>query len=351
MKPIFILVAALGGCAARGGPRAVRVRNAAGAPTYDPAQPLRVLSWNVQYCAGTTQHFFYDGGLAVSAVAPRRASVRRTVEEVAAVIAAEAPDVVLLQEVDRASRRTGFVDQHARLLAALGGKYGCETSAWYWRVAYVPSPRQEHVGTVSMHLSVFSRFALASARRVPLPLLREPLYRRIFNLRRAVLDVRLATADGGPGLALLNTHLSAFSGADGTLAKQVGVLRALTAELDAPAAGGGQWVLAGDMNSLPPGVPADRHLEASEAALYGEAESPLAPLYADCIAVLPLGAMTDAQSAPAYFTYKPFHASSADRTIDHAFVGRAVEVANARVVALPEWLSDHLPLVLDLRCR
>ena len=42
--------------------RGVPVHNIPSAPVWDGSRPLRVVSWNVQYCAGIEQHFFYDGG-------------------------------------------------------------------------------------------------------------------------------------------------------------------------------------------------------------------------------------------------------------------------------------------------
>jgi len=113
------------------------------------------------------------------------------------------------------------------------------------------------------------------------------------------------------------------------------------------------WVLAGDLNSLPPGVPPSRHLHASEAALYGEAETPIATLYNSKLGtpVLPPLQLADPATAAKWFSYKPFEASSADRTIDHAFVGGQFAVASAKVVPVPGWPSDHAPIVMDLRRR
>jgi endonuclease/exonuclease/phosphatase family metal-dependent hydrolase len=202
-----VLVLLLGGAAALAPPPASRLRrwgsffrterqvkvvNAPDAPLWSEAEPLKVLSWNVQYAADIRQHFFYDGGMAVSAP---RTDVELTLRNLAQTIRDVDPDVVLLQEVDRGSRRTCHIDQHARLLAATG--YGCHTSAAYWRVPYVPHPKHEHVGKVNMHLSTFSRFQLGGATRVQLPLLDESRVRRLFNLKRAILDVSLQTAGGG----------------------------------------------------------------------------------------------------------------------------------------------------------
>jgi hypothetical protein len=79
--------------------------------------------------------------------------------------------------------------------------------------------------------------------------------------------------DNGKELALLNTHLSAFSNNDGTLFEQVGQIdRHLMALEDSGVA----WVLGGDFNALPPGDDVKRLAE--EGASYGP-ETPMTKLY------------------------------------------------------------------------
>lgn len=346
----FVAAIVLGALCVRAGPSIrrtrVRVVNGAASPPYDPSRPLRVLSWNLQYCAGTERHFFYDGGRAVAT--PRKV-VRSKVREIADAVKAADADIVLLQEVDRRSLRTGLIDEHRALLRALedgGCGYSSHCSAWYWRVPWVPAPRWRHVGLINMHLSVFSRFRLNAASRVRLPLLQESRVRRMFNLRRCVLHTGVDVADGRV-LELLNTHLSAFSRGDGTLEKQVDILRVLGAGCEA--ANSGRWLLAGDFNSLPPGVDASRTLEAAEAALYSESASPIEPLYAEWTPVLPPDELAagDGRAAP-WHTYKPFQACEADRTIDHAFVGSGMRVLSRSVLTMPSWPSDHLPVLTEV---
>ena len=67
--------------------------NDAKAPTYDGAKPLKVCVWNVQYGAGIRQHYFYDGGDAVSAP---RDEVEQGIKKIGDAITAIDPDVVLL---------------------------------------------------------------------------------------------------------------------------------------------------------------------------------------------------------------------------------------------------------------
>ena len=89
-------------------------------PTLQAGQSLRVLVWNLQF-AGTTKHqFFYDDGEAVH-VPP--GDVTWALDEIAKVIAEVDPDIMLLQEIDRGSDRTG------RCRSTCGGMHRLCTAA------------------------------------------------------------------------------------------------------------------------------------------------------------------------------------------------------------------------------
>lgn len=293
---------------------------------------FRLVSWNIQYAAGRSRRMFYDGGTGVRVTAEE---VRAVLAGIAGEIRALAPDVVLLQEVDRGSDRTARIDQHAWLAGALA--LPVDVSTPYHRNAYVPHPPHEHLGRVDMHLSVFSRFAVTEARRTPLALLDESPVRQAFNLRRALLELRLACAAGGE-LWLGNTHLSAFSFGDGTLATQARQVADAAARADQA---GARWAVAGDFNALPPGDDPGRLGE--DASLYPESVSPLAPLFARGRAATGDGGLLH----PAGRTWVPWGSNLADRTLDYVFFGPGLRaVAHLAAAAGAQW-SDHLPLVTD----
>ena len=313
---------------------AVPVTCAPDAPALPSGAPIKVLVWNIQYSAGRSHHFFYDGGEAVHV---SRDDVRSTLEAVAAVIREHNPDIVLLQEVDRGSDRTQRIDQHTELLKLT--PYPCHAATPYHRVRYVPHPGHNHLGKVDMNLSVFSRYQLGTAERVQLALLDEPWWRKAFNLRRALLTVD-APIEGGGTLRLLNTHLSAFSKGDGTLGKQM-------AQLDAAATTAEQaglpWVLAGDLNALAPGD--DPQRLGADAAWYAEANTPVGLLFGRHHSVIPEPLY---RSEPKrFYTYLPFGAAEPDRTLDYAFVGRKVAVTDFEVIQATD-ISDHLPIVFTI---
>jgi endonuclease/exonuclease/phosphatase family metal-dependent hydrolase len=304
------------------------VSGSADARVLAPGEPFSLLSWNIQFSAGRTRHFFFDGGPDVWVPS---AEVTAVLEGLRA--DTRGYDLLLLQEVDRGSDRTGRIDE----LGALVSDAAAWASACYHRSRWVPVPPRRPLGRVDMHLAVVSRLALSAAERRALPPLAEPWWRRAFNLRRAILHVDVPLADGR-SLAVAVTHLSAFSRGDGTLPRQVAVLRAW---MEAQETAGRPFVLAGDLNLLPPDDDPSRLPDAEQ---YADAAPPIAALASRWRSVLPL----DRPADPALWTYQPY-GRTADRTLDYVFVSDDVEVLDAQV--LPTSLSDHLPIRAHLCVR
>lgn len=178
---------------------------AADAPPARTPAALRVLTYNIHHGAGA------DGVL--------------DLERIARVIRSAEPDLVALQEVDVNTRRSGGVDQaaklgeltgmHASFAKAMdydGGQYGC---------------------------AILSRRRPVEARRHPLPADegREP---------RVLAEVRVTAGDepGAPPVVFLGTHLDHASEAQRL--SQVREIERVTSRIDGPAV-----ILAGDLNARP----------------------------------------------------------------------------------------------------
>jgi endonuclease/exonuclease/phosphatase family metal-dependent hydrolase len=307
-------------------------------PEMPRARPVKVLAWNVQFSAGRTQRFFYDGGDAVSVPLDR---VDNTIDGLIETVKRHDPDIVLWQEIDRDSARTGRVDQYKRLLEAL--PYPCHASTPYHRALYVPTPPHEHLGRVDMHLAVFSRYRIDQATRFQLPLLQESWVRQIFNLRRALMALRFPVEGGGSFMAY-NTHLSAFSRGDGTLERQVAMIRA---HLDEAGRANTPWLLAGDLNSLPPGDDPSRLGE--DGVLYTDAAPPIQPLFDSYTPAVPLNELLS--NPQPWRTYVPFGADRTDRVIDYMFYGQGVVPHTYSVDSNAIELSDHIPLISEFSLR
>jgi len=287
-----------------------------------------VVSWNLQYAAGRKQHFFYDGGEAVSVP---ESEVSETLAGITAALHKLSPDITLLQEVDRSSERTGGIDQLPPYQAATDAR--CQLSTPYHRSPFVPHPLRRPLGRVDMHLAVLTPAGLAAGQRHALPLLNESRLRQMFNLKRALLTAELPVAGLSQNLAIAVSHLSAFSAGDGTLQEQLTVLREWMDQRspDQP------WILGADLNAIPPGDDPSRLKAHSES--YRTAQPALESLLKAHKSVFsrPLD--------PESRTYLPFGASEPDRTIDYIFYGGPLELRGARVAREYSTLSDHLPLV------
>lgn len=290
---------------------------------------LRVVSWNVQFCGGRAEPYFYEGG---TRVAVPLADQERALRGVVEVLRALEADVVLLQEVDRGSRRTGGMDQLARLLHDLPG-YAATTAAVH-RNHFVPYPWPP-LGRMNLHVATLSRSSSSVSSRISLPALREPKVRAHFNLHRALLTTGIPLADGRT-LQVGNTHLSAFSGGDDTLPRQLRIVGEWLGHAGEPA------VLGGDFNLLPPGddpgrLPSDRDDHPRDRteidAFFAAHTSVLAP---------------SGQLRPGTGTYLPPGSSAPDRTLDWIFTSARLRPIRAWVEAVDPFVSDHWPVVADL---
>ena len=306
-----------------------------------------MVTWNVQFAANTDCHFFYEGGSLTSV--PSKQQVITTLDALAERLAALDADIVLLQEIDRGSRRSWYVDEHVELRQRLPA-YKCAASTWYWKMPWVPAPLgmgKEMLGRVDVHLSILSKYTLSNVRRVALPPIQsDGCVQRCFNLRRAVQRVTLPAVDG-KDVTILNTHLSAFTNGDGTVEAQVDVLRALIARA------GPRWLLAGDFNAMPPGVSAVG-LTGQAAIEYPvlEAQSAIAPLFEIGASAIPLEQLTDASTRANHFSLKYYGVALPELTVDYVFFAPgAWKVKAARVVREGGWPSDHAPVLAALQAQ
>ena len=297
-------------------------------------KPLRLLSWNLQFAGSRKHHFFYDGGQAVHV--PDR-DVENTLKQITHILKTRNPDFALLQEIDRHSDRTGNIDQLESLKAYSQSVSWVSTP--YHKVPYVPHPSHEPMGRVNLNLGTLSKYEILSARRHQLALLDEPRWRQFFNLKRAILETIIPIGVGAnrPHLILGNTHLSAFSGGDGTLNKQITQIEAWIKSIpkDQP------WILAGDFNLLPPGDSSSRL--GDDASLYADTENPIERLTRKYKHAFP-----DVLSVQAR-TYLPFGSGEPDRKIDYIFYGGPITVDSAEVLREASTISDHLPLEINFR--
>ncbi len=315
----------------------------ADAPVVPRGQNLKVMSYNVQFMAGKGYVFFFDlPDDSGPDERPTPADVAHTIDEVARVIRAEDPDIILLQEVDDGAKRTDYEDQLSRLLSKLPATYGCHSSTFYWKARFVPHRRI--MGAVGMKLSTISKYRITSAVRHSLtPVPRNPLVRQ-FHPKRAILETRVPV-EGGKDLVVLNLHFEAFPQDSDVMRKQVARLEALLSDLDRS---GHRWLVGGDFNLLPPGQYA--RLPVGQRAAYCE-NTEMKALYAGH-QVCPTLENLDGSDRSRWFTHFPNDpgVSGPDRTIDYMILPRETQVLETHVRQQDTLdISDHLPLVVTFR--
>ena len=309
------------------------------APTLSAGQRIKVYNQNVQFMAGKNYVFFYDLPNSMGPdERPSSNDIETTLNGLASLIKQQNPDIILLQEVDDGAKRTGYADQLAQLLALLPAEYACHASSFYWKASYLPHPRI--MGAVGTKLSIISKYQISSATRIQLSLIPQDPISQLFNFKRALFDVRLPVKDSTE-LAVLNTHLSAFSKGTDTLNKQVTQINQRLTSLNQAKK---PWLLAGDFNLLPPNSYATL---ATEQQHYYETSSAITTLYQQHLAIPKLEA-TQSNERHRWFTYFPnaTHINQPDRTIDYLFHSSQLTMHDAFVEQQHSLtLSDHMPLI------
>ena len=207
------------------------------------AKPIDIISWNIGYCGlGAGQDFFMDGGTMV------RPSNKKEVEEnlagVIQTLKQNPADFYLIQELDKSSKRSYYIDQTAVLAEAL------DTALAYtynFKASYVPYPLPP-IGKVASGIGLFTRYPFTEAYRFALPVpFKWPV--STVNLKRCMLITRFPL-ECGKELVIAVLHLEAYDEGEGKIAQTKAVVDFICAEYEA-----GNYVIAGgDFNQTFPGT-------------------------------------------------------------------------------------------------
>ena len=332
------------------------VRCAKDAPAWTTGSSLKVMSYNVQYMASKNYVFFYDIDVEdperlaavesenkVVASQPAAEDVHWTLEQVAAVIRSENPDIVLLQEVNGGDdSRTHYIDQVTELLARLpGDMYPCQSETPYWKAEFIVHPNI--LGPVNMQLLTLSKYRITRSVRHQLPRIARNFLLEPFHFQRALLESHIAT-DQGHSLALLNTHFDAWGEGTDIMRRQIARTESILGRLDKEQT---PWILGGDLNLLPPDNNRQRtSILAAGTGDYSEIPE-LAPLYEKYRGVPSLEQLATEDSS-AWYTHFPNDPTvpGPDRTIDYLFYSDQWNLVDAWVRQEDTLqISDHLPVI------
>ena len=307
----------------------------ASAPLLLPGQALKVMSWNVQFLAGKRYVFWFNAAQGQDE-RPSREDLAYTLDEVVRVIRDEAPDIVLLQDLDENARATGHQDQLALLQERVVDLYPCHAQAFDWKADFVPDL---HIrGSVGRKLVTLSRFNIKHATRLQLPERPAAWYQAPFQPRRALLSTYLPLRDGGQ-LAVLNTQLDGYLPSDNTQVRQ---LEAIVKRVDKLESLGTAWILGGNLNLLPLGQ--HRRLSAEQQADYSP-DSDLHLLW-DKYPMIPSNEEAGGADRAQWFTRFPNGAAAPDRTQDYLIHSPRLQRVAAGIRQEDTLgISDHLPVL------
>jgi endonuclease/exonuclease/phosphatase family metal-dependent hydrolase len=309
------------------------------APALVPGQALKVMTWNIQYLAGKRYVFWNDlvNGSGEDE-RPTAEDLAYNLDEVVRVIRDEQPDIVLLQEVNDGAKNTDYDDQLALLQERVTDLYPCSAQAFYWKADFVPLP---HImGSVGMKLATLSRYHIDRAERIQLPTQAADLLSRQFQPKRALLVSYLPLRDGGH-LAVINTHLDAFTAGDAAQQRQVQTTSEL---LDTFESRGTPWLIGGDFNLLPLGQ--YQRLAPEQRDRY-TVDSELHVLW-DKYPMIPSNTEVGGIDRDKWLTHFPNdpRVSGPDRTLDYLFYSPHLKRVGASVRREDTLLiSNHLPLI------
>ncbi len=278
------------------------------------ADELVVMTWNIRYAGGRLRFFWECNG---ERGWMTEGEVRDHLRALAEKINQVNPDVLLLQEVDVDSKRCAYIDNLQWLLDHTALDYGAYASQW--KADYVPS---DGVGRIDSGNAILSRWPLANAERLALPLIgSQDALTNYFYLKRNILRATIESAAGR--LWLVNTHTEAFA-EDETKREH---LTTFAQVLDALDDAGERFVAGGDLNAVPPDAtrradfPDDACGDARfEGDDYTGQETWLDPLFARYApAVTPAEYRADEAG---HFTFTGDEQLGWQRTLDYLFTNR-----------------------------
>ena len=204
-----------------------------------------LLTWNIGYAGlGAGQDFFYDGGRMVR---PSKEMWQANFGGIRERIKGnDSVDFILLQEVDRNSKRSWFSDELAGLGEVLPGF--SRTFSVSYDCRYIPVPLFEPMGRMLSGIALFSRFRPEKA---------ETGYygteagwpKRLVYLKRCYILLRYDLGRGKQ-LVLINTHNSAYDSSGVMRIREMTMLDSL---MKAEYARGRYVIAGGDWNINPRG--------------------------------------------------------------------------------------------------
>ena len=192
----------------------------------DKNNEIKLLTWNMGYGAlDERQDCYWDGGKGVDGES--KEVVLENVNALKNKISEENPDIFFVQEVDRDSKRSYYVNEYNSLKETFNNSYESSFAANF-KAGVVPLPLYNMTGKVDAGISTFSKFEMVDSSRIQLPIpFSWPM--KLFNLKRCLLVNHLPIEGSDKELTIINLHLEAYDDGEGK-AKQLAMLMDLMNE-------------------------------------------------------------------------------------------------------------------------
>ncbi len=291
------------------------------------------LIWNIGYGGlGKEVDFFYDGGKTVTS--PKEHVLKNNFGFVKFFERNRDVDFIMLQEVDRHSKRSWNIDQAEKFAKTLPEHNYAFTPNY--NVKFLPFPFTDPMGKVYGGLQTLSKFTPTETKRIALPGITD-FPRKIFYLERCLLMQRYKLANGRD-LIVINTHFEAYD--DGSVKKEQ---MALTKKiLEEEYEKGNYIVLGGDWNIAPPDFDVHKwEREKIDDTLY------LMNNYTDYVGgwhyVYDSTVATNRKNTTSYTEGKTYKT-----VIDYYFVSPNVMVEEVKGIDLGFAYSDHQPVKMKI---
>ena len=323
--------------------------------TYDSGN-VKVVTWNIRF--GIARFPFFGDSCGDDVILDD-ATIEENMATIADALNAIDADIVLVQEVDVSSKRTGYMDQVQYLLDNTNLNYGCYASMW--KADYIPS---DGFGRIDAGNAILSKYELTDAERIKLPLRGDQDdLTQYFYLRRNIVKAKIPALTQGPkDFYAVDIHATAFA-TDDTKQQHIDKYVETLAEIHSS---DDYFVTGGDLNSVPPGSVTDfclsdmcdgddyhtdqaeePHKEGSYFENFPGEPDILVPLYEAYDAAID----SASYNLPEHFTHAPSTsliddttATMYDRKLDYLFTNGTWGSGSERTHQAAWKLSDHLPV-------
>jgi endonuclease/exonuclease/phosphatase family metal-dependent hydrolase len=282
--------------------------------------------------------FFHDGGKTVRASEELSARYR---SEIASFLAGmrDSVDFIMLQEVDRASKRSYFIDQMQVIGNELPGFYGA--FAWNYKVSFVPVPFRipyEPYGATNGGLVTFSKYRPLISYRIQYPGgFSWPT--SLYMLDRCALEQHFKLSNNRE-MVLVNTHNTAYDETGEIKREEMQFIR----ERYSKASSGRKLVLlGGDWNQVPPDFVVNPRQKVAPGYTAQALDASLLPN--DFVAIHDTAHTNRA-------LLRPYKAGETFTTlIDYFIASPQLKVLHVKTINMDFRWSDHQPVLLTLSSR